>query len=145
MSANELPKPTLDILVGALSAIDDKVNELGTSVQASSEITDQVLGEISLQIAFLMQTIRVTKPLHGGIADANGQVQTVTKSAAQIYIETGREKMLAMRGELQRAQGLPPNAPAPGPDADAGPEAPAGNGEAKDAIVEHVGPKPITH
>lgn len=84
-----------------------EIAQLQKTLEDSTAITDQVLQEMGLQITFLMQTIRVTKPKHGGIADVNGKVPMEVKTASQIYQETGRAKLLEQIEAVKRAQGIP--------------------------------------
>ena len=139
MSA-ERPVPSLEILLGAISEVDTRVTELQGDMQASANITDSVLLELSLQVAFILQTLRITEVMQGGLAGPDGKVPSVTKTGAQVYMERGRAMMLKQREAIQRAQSLPAESPASENAA-----APKGNGAAQDAAVEHVGPKLVTH
>ena len=118
--------------------------DLQKTIQDSTAITDQVLEEMSLQIAFIMQQIALSKPLHGGIADLNGKVPMEKETLAQIYVETGRAKMLQQRAEMMRAQGLPPAESAPDASGEAAAPTPADDGAAQ-ANAEAGFPKLITH
>ena len=75
----------------------DMFLELEGRVAESSQITDLVLEELQLRIIFLMQTIRITRQLHGGIAGPDGKVPSETKTAYQVYMEVGRDKLVAER------------------------------------------------
>lgn len=125
-------------------AMGTEVAQLNATIKQNTDITDEVLREMGLQITFLMQTIRVSKPLHGGIAGADGKVPMEVKTASQIYQESGRDKLLAQIEAVKRAQGLP-TAESP---ADAA-EASAGASSAEDgaavANAEAGFPKLITH
>lgn len=137
MSADR-PVPSLEILLGAIGEVDTRVNELQGDMQASANITDSVLLELSMQVAFILQTLRITEVIQGGLAGPDGKVPSVTKTGAQVYMERGRAMMLKQREALQHAQSLPPESPAAETES-------KGNGAAKDATVEHVGPKLVTH
>ena len=88
------------------AAVGETVANLEHSVQENNKVTDQVLEEMSLQIAFLMSQIRFRTPLHGGIAGPDGKVPVEVKTASQAYMDGGRAKLLAVREEYKRAQGL---------------------------------------
>ena len=75
----------------------DMYAELEGRVAESAQITDLVLEEVQLRIIFLMQTIRITRQLHGGIAGPDGKVPSETKTAYQVYMEVGRDKLVAER------------------------------------------------
>ena len=69
------------------------------------EITDSILDEINMKLTFLMRTINITAPVNAGLAGADGRVQTVRKTAEQIYQEVGRAALLQER-EAKRAASL---------------------------------------
>jgi hypothetical protein len=96
----------IETLIGAISAVDDQVQTLSRTLQESTALTDTVLDELSLQVAFLMKTIVIHETQHGGIAGPDGKVSTITKTAAQVYLERGRALMLKQKEEMSRAQGL---------------------------------------
>ena len=121
-----------------------EVAQLGRTLHDSTAITDQALEELALQIAFLMQTIRVVKPANGGIAGPDGKVPMEVKTASQIYQETGRAKLLEQIEAVKRAQGIPP-AESPTEDSPF-----AGHGSPEESPASHAtaapsGPKTITH
>lgn len=130
-------------LADLAQAMGVEVAQLNETMRQSTAITDQALEEISLQLAFLMQTIRVSKPVHGGLADANGNVKMEVKTASQIYHESGRQKLIEQIEAVKRAQGLPTaesRADGPKPSGAAHPE----DGAAV-ANAEAGFPKLITH
>ena len=83
-----------------------EVRQIQDTLEGSTKITDQVLEEMALQIAFIMQSISLAKPLHGGIADANGKVPMEKRTLSQVYAESGRAKLIQQIAEAKRAQGL---------------------------------------
>lgn len=92
--------------VDLAQAMGNEIAELTAMIKQNTEITDEVLREMGLQITFLMQTIRVTRPLHGGIAGADGKVPVEVKTASQLYQESGRQKLIDQIEAVKRAQGL---------------------------------------
>ena len=118
-----------------------EVAQLGRTLHDSTAITDQALEELALQIAFLMQTIRVVKPANGGIAGPDGKVPMEVKTASQIYQESGRQKLLDQIEAVKRAQGLP-TAERP---AQANSEAPEGLAADAGTLNPPEAPKLITH
>jgi hypothetical protein len=138
----------IETLIGAIGTVDDQVQTLSRHVQESTALTDNVLDEISLQIAFLLKTIVIHETQHGGLAGPDGKVSTVTKTAAQVYLERGRALMLKQKEEMSRAQGLSAeqsHAPA-GDDAKPAADAADAATDAADApagTVTHAGTKLI--
>ncbi len=147
ISAVEKRVRELHQMVGELAqAIGTEVSQLAEAVKQNNALTDQVLDELSLQIAFVMQKLTLSKPLHGGIADANGKVPLEVKTFSEVYAESGRNKLLQQRKEFRDAHGLPTAESAPEGSAE------AANGQTTDAQDANVsqadlGPvsKLITH
>lgn len=140
MSA-ERPAPSLEILLGALNEVDTKVNDLTETLHASAQITDNVLLELSMQVAFILQTLRITEVPHGALVGLDGKLPSVTKTGAQVYMERGRAIMIKQREAALHAQSL--SAESPAIENAAAPV--KANGQDPDAAVEHVGPKRVTH
>ena len=82
--------PTVAAIMDAFIALEKRVEE-------SSQITDMVLDELQLRVIFLMNTIRITRKLHGGLAGPDGTVPTETKTAFQVYMEVGRAALIKER------------------------------------------------
>ena len=80
-----------------VAAIMDAFIDLEKRVQENAEITDLVLEELQLRVIFLMNTIRITRTLQGGLAGPDGKVPTETKTAFQVYLEVGRAKLIEER------------------------------------------------
>ena len=141
--------PTLEQLGHKLLAVHTELRQLTEAVgvrfvqleqqiQDNNALTDHALDEMSLQIAFLMSRITITRPLHAGLAGPDGKIPVETKTASQVYMESGRAQILAKREEFKRAQGLSAESAAP-----------AANGKAPDdadAIADAAPRSPlITH
>ena len=116
-SVKNPPPPTLEQIAGRVFQLHNEVRALADIVSQrladlekkileNNALTDQVLEEMSLQIAFLMSQIRFRTPLHGGLAGPDGKVPVEVKTASQAYMEGGRAKLLAVREDFKRAQGL---------------------------------------
>ena len=84
--------PTMQMVMDALIDLERRVQE-------SAEITDMVLEELQLRVIFLMNTIRITRQLQGGIAGPDGKVPSETKTAFQVYMEIGRAKLIEERAK----------------------------------------------
>jgi hypothetical protein len=125
------------------TAFGVEIAQVNKTVQDSTAITDQVLQEMGLQITFLMQTIRVSRPLHGGLADHTGKVPMEVKTASQVYQESGRQKLLDAIEVAKRAQGLPTAESTSQANGEDTSHTPAEDGA--DAQTTDAGPKPITH
>lgn len=69
------------------------------------EITDSILDEINMKLTFLLRTIHISAPVNAGLAGPDGKVQTVRKSAEQVYQEVGRAALIQER-EAKRAASL---------------------------------------
>lgn len=87
-----------------------KQHEEATAQQfiENNALTDNALEEINLKLAFLMTQIAVRRPLNSGLADINGKVQYEVKPAIQVYMESGRAKMVEQLEAFKREQGLSP-------------------------------------
>jgi hypothetical protein len=76
-------------------------------------VTDALLDEMNLKLTFIMRTLHIIKPLNGGLAGADGRVQSERKSAEQVYQEVGRAALLtereARRASLQAAEAAAAN------------------------------------
>ena len=116
-SVKNAPPPTLEQIAGRVFQLHNEVRALADivgqrlanmeqKILENNALTDQVLEEMSLQIAFLMSQMRFRTPLHGGIAGPDGKVPVEVKTASQAYMESGRAKLLAVREEYKRAQGV---------------------------------------
>lgn len=148
--------PTLEQLARQIAKVHQDVRSLaqamgkdmlglGKTLEESAAITDAVLQEQAMQITFIMQQISLAKPLHGGIADVTGKVPMEKKSLAQIYVESGRAKILEQVEARRRAQGVS-TATEGTEGAPAGETAANANGEAHDTDSgQGSGPKLITH
>lgn len=115
------PPPTLEQIAARVFQCHNEIRALAQGVgeqiaqtmhdvQENNAITDAALEEINLKLAFLMTQITVIVPENSGIADAHGKVRVSKKPAIQVYLETGRAKMIAEREafkEAMRAQGVP--------------------------------------
>jgi hypothetical protein len=119
--------------------VGQRVAEHEQVVRENAELTDAVLEEINLKLAFLMSHITVRRTLNGGIAGPDGRVQVESKPAMLVYMEM-RPSLVAQREEFLRVQSLQAEQGTPGsaPDAD----------EALEGVLtgaDRPGHDPITH
>lgn len=108
--------PTLEQVSQKVLAVHSEVRQLAQVVGArvaeheqivreNAELTDAVLEEINLKLAFLMSHITVRRTLNGGIAGPDGRVQVESKPAMLVYMEM-RPQLVAQREEFLRVQSL---------------------------------------
>ena len=94
---------------GELRALNEgagqRIAQVEQSIQENNELTDGALEELNLKVAFLMTMLAIKTPKHAGLM-LNGEVQYEQKPALQVYLESGRAKMIAQREAALRAQGL---------------------------------------
>lgn len=86
--------------------VGQRLAEMERKILENNALTDQVLEEMSLQIAFLMSQIRFRIAPQGAIAGPDGKVPVEIKTASQAYADGGRARLLAIREEYKRVQGL---------------------------------------
>ena len=131
--------------VGALTdAVTQDLVQMNETLKRNTALTDEVLDELALQIAFVMQSLRLSKPLHGGIAGPDCKVPTEVKTFSEAYATGGRQKLIDQRKAFRDAHGLPPT------ESPAEATAEAANGKTADdgiaATQAEAGfPKLITH
>lgn len=117
-------------------AVGLKIAETEQNIVENNALTDTAIEEINLKLAFLMTNIAVRRPLNAGLAGADGKVQYETKPAIQVYMETGRQKMIEEREAFLRAQSA------------SSAEAAAGNGATTETAVpedDPTNPSGVTH
>ena len=125
-----------------------RLDEAEKCIGAQGEMILHLMNELmerEYEVTFLMNICHVVIPT-SKIADANGKVPAIRKSARDVYTEEGRAKIMAMfqaKAQAERdAENLPSSADAPQES-----PAPTDNGKAEDAPapIDFTVPGKVTH
>jgi len=148
--------PTLEQLASKVLNIHTELRNLATGmglrvaeheqqVRDNTAVTDEVLEELTLKIAFLMAHIQVRRAMNGGLAGPDGRVQVETKPAMLVYMEM-RPQLVAQREEFLRVQSLQAEQAKADGDEN-GVETDIGDEALKDILAgtDRPGHDPITH